>query len=285
MLPSADPSEYEQAFAATWDHSFHLDWNDFQWSDSGRWHPEWQLDVMSGALQKSGKLVVCDGEWLPWQQVSAMFPPLREKAPVAMQHDEDEEQAPETMDIFENHPWLQQFLQNGVHEEVRENTGDDEPDHDAYDEVVDAEVVMDALMQKRQEMGLAGGRASGDFAVVLRGGPELFKRTGAFYDVVRGQCCTSEAEAFCLEWHLQRSFSVTLAAYGDDACQTMARAWVSRMQFLLDVCTIEEPGFRFTEAVMRDFEEDPAVGRLYADCSPAIRTRIAQIRKLRPTKE
>ena len=83
---------------------------------------------------------------------------------------------------------------------------------------------------------------------------------------------------------MQKSFTATLEAYGEAACQTLAVAWVSRMQFFFDLVELEGPHFVFADNCLGDFVEDAEVETLHAAGNAAVRSRTDQVRKLRPRK-
>ena len=147
----------------------------------------------------------------------------------------------------------------------------------------DSEALLDALVQKRAEMGLDVGSRGADFAVILRGGPDLFRRTGKVYDEIRGQFCNAEAHAFCVEWKLQKSCSASLARYGEATAHILAKGWVAKMQWCYDLALAEGPDFIFSDEVLPDFREDPELSLLY-DTQVVGKDRVAAIRAIRPKR-
>lgn len=284
---------YEEAWAKSWDHKFQVDWAHFRWSDENVWRGEWPVFILPGATH-AGTEVMADGEWISIEQISTWFPPVPRKSTGAEKPRTVAANASVGDSIFAEHPWLESFLQDrrsreayrgpssataslgsAAHGEMDDGAG-------AYQEVVDCEAVMEALLTKRMALGLEQGSASAEFVVVLRGGPGLFKRTGMAYDEIRGQSANDLAKKWCEVHKLNKSFAATLTAYGDEACRILAEAWVARMQWLYDLSQREGPEFAFSDAALGGFEEDPKVQRLYDEGNRAVKARIATIRGLRP---
>ena len=124
--------------------------------------------------------------------------------------------------------------------------------------------------------------AAQDFHVVLRGGLWTFKHTGKEADSARGEASHREAEQMCCACGLQKSFTASLAAYGDDQAMLLCKAWVAKMQYMYNLYSTEGPGFQFTAEMLSDFEEDPAVEQIHVAGGQALRRRIEQIRALKP---
>ena len=148
--------------------------------------------------------------------------------------------------------------------------------------MVDAEVVIDALLKKRQEMALTGPAQHEDFQVSLRGGTWLFTNTGREFDSVRGEAANQAAACWCVEMGLQKSFTASLSAYGELVCLTLCRAWASKMQFLYDVFSLDCNAATCTEELLNDFEEAEEVKTCFASGTPAVQGRIGQIRGIAP---
>ena len=106
--------------------------------------------------------------------------------------------------------------------------------------------------------------------------------TGALqlYDEIRGQCCTSAAERWCLETSSQRSSSASLSKFGDEAARQVAEAWRSKMQWLCDRALGCFFCF-FSAAVLAEYVESPGVQELF-DQGDAFRVARLSVRKFRP---
>ena len=91
-----------------------------------------------------------------------------------------------------------------------------------YAHVLEAVDIMDILENKRHELGLVVALVDApDYKVVLRGGENLYLRTGRYYDVVRAEAATPDAEKKSRDCRLQLSFSMTLDTYGDDVSKAL----------------------------------------------------------------
>ena len=106
---------------------------------------------------------------------------------------------------------------------------------DPYKDLVDCDAVMDALEAKRAEPGLVALSAeTPDYHLVLRGGKDLFARTGRHFDIVRAEASSSDAVEFALLHDLQKSFGMDVLLYDEPTCKIICAAWAARQQFLLD---------------------------------------------------
>eukprot|EP00969_Alexandrium_andersonii_P104836 4625545-Alexandrium_andersonii.AAC.1 len=63
---------------------------------------------------------------------------------------------------------------------------------------------------------------------------------GKPFDSFRSQACDEVGREFLRKHHFPQSATFSLAAYGEGACAIVARFWVARMSFLLDL--VEESG-------------------------------------------
>jgi hypothetical protein len=288
-VPWAEPPNYEEAFSKSWEHTFEVAINRFRWSDEGHWKSEWPVFVLPDVRHEEGK-VVADGRWLLLDKIVAKFPPVPAAKP------KGEQTTTRTSDIdcpFSQYPWLDEFLKTGKASRSSPSSGaagtgasssssgacaPTAAGHD-YQDVVDAEVVMDALLRKRVELGLTG-TGGADFAVVMKGGVEA--RSGRAYQEVVGRTCNSAVEGWCVQWHMQKSFSATLGTYDESVAMVLARAWVNKMQFLFDMHEAEGSNVAFSHDALRDFPEDAEVSRLFDTGSAATKSRIAAIRRMRP---
>jgi hypothetical protein len=146
----------------------------------------------------------------------------------------------------------------------------------------EAELVFEELLRRRSELGLTGPAKTANFHVVLRGGAWLFRHTGKAYDSVRGEPASAEAAGWCDAAGMQKSFTASLAAYGESVALLLCRAWVAKMEYLYDLACVEGPGFAFTPAVLSDINEDPEVELCFRTGGEAVRRRIAQVRDMKP---
>lgn len=293
VAPAAPPADYSLVWSSHWDHAFSVVWGEYRWSDEGIWGDAQAVFVLQGAVH-IGDEIFADGEWQPFADVAAFFPATPGETSGGGSSRE-RRQNDEQPCIYELHPWLEEFLRTG---EARKRSSDGDSagprskkrkvDNDAlssnHQAAVEAEAVMDALLEKRTELGLGVDDEGRDFVVVLRGGPDLAKRTGKPYDELRAQAVGSAAEQWCTIWHMRKSFSASLSLYGDATAAMLTAAWARRMQFLYELSRHEGPEFVFDREALAAFEEDPEVQRLEDSGGAAIRGRIAAIRGMLPRR-
>ena len=78
-----------------------------------------------------------------------------------------------------------------------------------------------------------------------------------------------------------------LNVYGDEIAGTLARAWVHKMQFFLELALVRGMGCAYTADDIAGYEEPPDFSELEQNTreQAAIRRRVLQIRRLfsRPT--
>jgi hypothetical protein len=150
-----------------------------------------------------------------------------------------------------------------------------------YAHLLEAEDVMDVLEKKRWELDLVGvsGR-SPDYQCVLRGGDDLFARTGEYYDTVRVETNSEAAEAFHRANRLHLSFNMDVDKYDMDDCRLVCAQWVSRCQHFLG--QVRDVDGVWDDAYLDGWDEDPALGVAYARGDRDLQARIDQIRNLRP---
>lgn len=149
-----------------------------------------------------------------------------------------------------------------------------------YDDLLDSEAVMDAIIKKRAEMDEEAPLAEKNFRVILRGGSWLYRTRGVEYDSIRAEAVGLEVEQWCVCKGLNKSFTASLQGHGDATAMLLCRAWAARMQFLFDQSA--ESGRASSSDGGSTHAEDPEVQACYDTSGDAIRKRIAQIRALAP---
>ena len=103
---------------------------------------------------------------------------------------------------------------------------------------------MDTLLARRDELGLAAAERT-DVVVVLRGGPDPFRRTGRLYDELRGQCCNALADRWCSENGLLKSFAGSHHTFGEEVSRQLVQAWVSKMQWVFQPRSVRATSLPF----------------------------------------
>ena len=139
--------------------------------------------------------VVCNGDWRSWEEVSAWFP-----AVPAEKHTKESAKPGFEEDVWTANPWMAQWLAFGdgsSSSSCQKSEGKKpRPDH-PYAHVIEVEDVMRVLEEKRLELGLvAAASDTPDYVILLRGGKDLFERTGRYYDTLRVECVTDAVEDF-----------------------------------------------------------------------------------------
>jgi hypothetical protein len=275
-----------------WDHVFEIDWGRCEFSDDGPWHEDARCWVLPNAMHWEVRLVVADGDWLPIAAVQAFLP----RVPVAEARDKEsgDPVAPSFEDnIYSANPWLADYLKWGRQDRhssgkastattPRAGGGLDDMETELFGEEGEAELVFEELLRRRSELGLSGPAKTANFHVVLRDGPWLFHHTGKACDSVRGEAASPDAAGWCEAAGMQKSFTASLAAYGESVALLLCRAWVAKMEYLYDLACVEGPGFAFTPAALSDFNEDPEVELCFHGGDQAVRRRIAQVRDMKP---
>ena len=277
-----------------WDHRFEVDWTDLAWSNQGLWSSDSRVLVLPDCEHREGAIVVADGEWQDFDVIAALFPHVPQSTENRLSTASLSIKLAEAC-VFTLHPWLEGFLKSGQIKQCDAKgkrageLGGHAANHDRalgnpHQDVVESEALMDALLSKRRDLGLEASAGGSAFGVVLRGGPDLFRRTGKMYDELRGQACHATAEHFLVEWGLKKSFSASLNLYGEAAAQTLAESWVSKLQWCYDMVESQGPTFSFSVDVLKEWAEPPALQTLWVEGNQATRARISHIRSLCPKR-
>lgn len=154
----------------------------------------------------------------------------------------------------------------------------DEP----YAEIMDAEAIMDALVQKRAELDESAPAAEADFHVVVRGGQWCFKRTGESYESIKAEPRTVYVKQWCVESGFKASFTASLASHGDATAMLLCRAWAAKMQHLYDLDGQgHNEGIGAGSSGEAPFVEDPELEHWFASSRSSVQRRISEIRALR----
>jgi hypothetical protein len=140
---------------------------------------------------------------------------------------------------------------------------------------------MTVLEAKRIELGLVHlATDTPDYQITLRGGENLHIRTGRYYDSIRAEAQTQQANDFASECQLNRSFAMDVILYSEEACKVICKGWAARMQFLLN--QFVDNGCTWHDVFLEGFEEDPAIEAAARDGDAALRRRIGAMRAPKP---
>ena len=263
----------------------------YVFADDGPFHADWPLSVLPDMVCLHDGFVVSDGRWHAYDEIQRMFLSAAQTAPA----NDDGPAPPPTKvpDVYEQFPWLLQFLSTGecgqasemdsaLGNSVKTSGRHGQQQVVAPEEDVDAEVVFDALEAKRLELNLADARQGHDFFVSLIGGTWQNTHLNGDYNCFRGYAHGAFAEGFCDEFGLQKTFSCSIKEYGEDNAHAVCRAWCGKMQWLYDKYLSEGSAVDFSEATLGRFSEDAEVGVLYEASGGKLRQRISSVRKLMP---
>lgn len=125
------------------------------------------------------------------------------------------------------------------------------------------------------------------FIVDVRGGVNTFQRIGVYADTLRAGAVSGTGETCCRMFSLRQSFSCTLVndVYSDESAGKLCEAWASKMQLLLSRWMgsgyVGDFEFQAHDVV---WPEPAAFTAFVASASPTVRSRVRQIRSIRPRK-
>lgn len=274
-----------------WDHKFMVDGLHFVYTDDHPFASTAGFAACPGLRCVGRGTWVGDGKWQTFEDLKDLFPPVREQPA-------DENAEAQTTDgvrapgSFDDSPWLAHFLDTGKWptmmgldgESSSTTAGGGGPSSSSRGPTmeVDAEMVYDALMDKRQEWQQDDGGARHSFVVQVLGGTWTAQHRGVAYDAFQGQAQGAEAKAFCDALALPKSFRCAIAFEGEAAAHAVASAWCARMQWMFERYQVHGPTFFSPGTALNDFVEDPSVAALWASSGAKVRQRIEQLRGLKP---
>ena len=89
---------------------------------------------------------------------------------------------------------------------------------------------------------------------------------------------------FCREHLLTPTASFAINLFGEQGAWAMARFWTHKLFWLYARCRDrgDEPGWKWSDLELREYEEPLAVEPLYRASCARVRARIEQIRGLMP---
>ena len=290
--PAADPAGFWAAEVNAWHHAFQLDWSCWNFTGEDAFGDDWEVHVLTDIVMKPGGIVVSDASWRSLQEVEAILQSV-DSAPV--QEQENPAPGPEPP-VWANLPWLiEHFPVPGAAGGNLGNAsgegpqGDDDGggvencDGDEAWEPLGAEEALDQLYERRFHWRAAGPPAeASDFQWVQRGG---WSKDGGYvaYDGFKGLAVRGEPTAWCVLYDLTPTASFSTKVCGEDGALQLARLWCHRMQWLYDkFCQSGDPAFEYTVQALSAYQEPAEAEQLEGDCSAACRTRLLQLRKLRP---
>ena len=177
--------------------------------------------------------------------------------------------------------------QPSLPEELKlDDSSGSEADSDGTDSTLDNFEALDELMEKRDALlGEHDDDVSDSFAWDIRGGKWTSKHKGATFDSFRARARTQEASAWCVQYSLKRSMTVSTKKYPERWCIFLCKMWIARMVYFYAIWRAHgyDNTYRFSLQDVKSFNEDPEVQiRLNEGCSKATVARVKSIRALRP---
>jgi len=276
---------YQRAMAENHDFTFTYVDQKFSYSDDGVWSHESVVHVLTHTSLIGNARIIANGGWHEWEEVVTWFAPVGE----GVDESEDEVEPPKDAnfedDVWTRNPWMAHWLAFG--DGSAANTA--KPTHrkpacaNPFEHEVQLEDVMAALDAKRMELGLEGAaHLTPDFQLVLRGGMALYKKTGRYYDGIRVECLSDDAEQFARDFNLKLSFTMDLDLYDESDCRLICTLWSSLMQHWLEA--YRHAG-EWRAEFLHGFHEEAAVQEAYGRGSPELKLRIEQCRRMRPRSD
>lgn len=280
----------EGIVSGDWNYYFAVDSSCFVFSDDGPFDETATLYFMEGLVCVHGGFLVCDGAWHTFEQVSALFPPMRQRTETEVA---EKVADPPELSPFEKFPWLQEYFDQDPWAHQAGGVGGKDTtkdghrvEHAAEGAEICAEAVFDALMAKRDEWrDQHAEHATPDFSVELLGGAWTASHRGVSYDAFRGAAHAGNPQAFCELFGLQKSFRASIRLCTEPLANLIAQAWCSRMQFFYDKYHIEGCGADFSDEALASFAEDPEVAKAHQLHAGLVRQRLDNVRAMRPRRQ
>jgi hypothetical protein len=277
---------YHAAMAMRDDHVFSYNC-DFHYSDDAVWSAASTAQVLPNLRYHSDNLMVANGDWRPWAEVRAWFPDVPHAPRGGETATSGDSPGGFEDDVWTRNPWMANWLKFGNQDSKscvsggRVGAGAIKPLLHPYAHLVEAADVMDVLEAKRHELDLmAAATETPDYRLGLRGGDDLFARTGRHYDAVRCECASDDAENFARNHKLKLSFGMDIDMYDESDCKLVCRQWGAHCQHFLN--QYRDNAALWEDAFLEGWVEDPELAAAYARGSKVLRTRIDQVRRLRP---
>ena len=93
-----------------------------------------------------------------------------------------------------------------------------------------------------------------DFKVVPVVSTQDQAATGQAVLAIQGIACGDMAERFCKQQHVHKSSFYKISVYGEANCGILARAWIHKMQYFMDIARVRGLGSNFTEAESHGYQ-------------------------------
>ena len=194
------------------------------------------------------------------------------------------------MRLLARNPWLRGTLekkggaahsgQAGSSTDVAGESQSTVPDQ-LDDDVV--EQVFGELEKQREALQEDTG-ATPQFRVSILGGVWTQRHLGTAYDAFRGAPAKgSDAEAWCVRYHVGRSARFDVSLYSTAGAATFARAWCHKMQHFFTLWeALADPSYLFTREDIRDYVEPAEFTDLVGSLRGKAAARAQWLRDLAP---
>ena len=172
--------------------------------------------------------------------------------------------------------------------EVSSGEGSDSATHDdddLNDDEIDAFMFeMDAM---RAELALSEGARTEDFRTVPQTKAAARRAGSDEVHSIQGICCSVAASSFvevqsakAYAERITKSQEFTLARYGSSIAGILARGWVHRMQYFLDISFVKGEAADFSTQEVADYVEPRELTDLAAETSdPHVQQRVRRLRR------
>jgi hypothetical protein len=287
------PATWEADSLNAWEHIFALQWGSFMYSDEQNFQGECDIEVLLDVVNLPGGICASDALWLPFARLRELLG--AEKPLAGGDRQPAEERGTTNEDPCLKHPWLLEHMVtmgaawldscgsiDGATAQGKidvESGGQGE----SSDWDVDAEAVMDELLRKRAELA-PPDVAEENFSYSLRGGQWTAAKKGVAFDCFLGSAKGHASVAFCEQFAMHRSGSFSIALYGEHEGLLLVKAWVHRMEFLMQVWVAAGSlaDFQFSAEDLSRYEGPAELVELLACSKSVVSKRAIVVRSLGP---
>jgi hypothetical protein len=263
---------------------------DFVYSDDNLFRQDFKVEVLPEVIKTEGCLVASDSDFVLLDTLHREF---GEGAGELDAEPQPEAPPASAAPAWHEDPWLLNFWEHDLVEvekvpgkvgKLARDTAAGDSDSDDLEELVDAEAAVHELYEKRLELELRDPQVHEEqFHWTLRGGKWTMQHKGVAYDCVMAKARKGLAEDMRVNYHLARSSSYSLQAYGEDLALKLAICWCHKHSFLLDKWL--ESGLKTNHTFSRDLEayqEPPEASSIRESaCAQALK-RLAAVTRLVP---
>ena len=279
--------------SSLWDHLFTWQWSHVSFSDDGDFSFATEFHALLNGVNLPKNLVGADGDWMPLADLQEIFPlPSRasdgSSAPRVRAHPRHGDE-PWLKDL-----WLWDFpdaqgakAKSGAGKPGATAYVAAEGDSDSMGSFESADEALDALWDKRSGLFHAHPEAhSGNFRWTLLGGRWLKKTKGISYDRILAAATKGLPKQWAWQYKMGKATSWTLKTYGEDACVTLAQAWVAKNEFLFDIWwrSGASDDFDYAAADADAWPRPEGFDTLVAEAKGRLRTRVRDILNSKPAR-